>query len=171
MFGIEKSGFKRILVVGDSGRGKTTLAEKLSRKLKIKHYSTDDFFWKVKFTEAVDKATSIKEIAKVYSQESWIVEGSTRSLIEEGIQRADYIIYLGYPSLFSQFWTLFKRKLTRKEERWKDLFGLYHHLFCKRYKIGSQKNKMGLDEMLIPFNKKVVRLFSYNEIDELLEKI
>ena len=114
--------FKKILIVGDSGRGKSTFAKVLSQKLNIKQFSTDDFFWKEKYTQAEDKKTSIKNISKIYNQESWIVEGATRSLIREGIEKSDQIICLVYPNLFSQFWTLLKRKLTRQEETWINLF-------------------------------------------------
>ncbi len=161
---------KRILIVGDSGRGKSTLAKRLSEKLKIKHHSTDDFFWKVKFTVAADKAISIRDISKIYHQASWIVEGSTRSLIQEGIERSDQIIHLVHPSMVSQFWTLFKRKLRRNEETWMNLLGLYKHLIMKRFKFGEQKGKISLDEMLQPFSQKIVKLKSFKEIDGLLFK-
>jgi len=46
---------KKILIVGDYGRGKTTLAQKLSRKLGIPYYSTDDFYWEKKFSKKQDK--------------------------------------------------------------------------------------------------------------------
>lgn len=161
---------KRILIVGDSGRGKSTLAEKLSNKLEIKHFSTDDYFWKIKFTLAEDKQTSIRNISRIYDNESWIVEGSTRSLIREGIEKSDQIIYLVYPNIISQFWTLFKRKLSRKEERWSDLLGLYAHLLRKRFKIGAQKDKIGLEEMLQPFSHKIVRLSSFKDIDSFVNK-
>lgn len=162
---------KRILIVGDSGRGKSTLAQKLSEKLNIKHHSTDDFFWKVKFTVATDKDTSVKNISKIYHQKSWIVEGSTRSLIKEGIERSDQIIHLVHPSLISQFWTLFKRKLKRNEETWMNLFGLYKHLIMKRFKFGEQKGKKSLDEMLEPFTQKIVKLKSFKEIDDFLNSL
>ena len=41
----------KIIIIGDAGRGKTTLASNLSKKLGIKHYSTDDFFYEIKFTK------------------------------------------------------------------------------------------------------------------------
>lgn len=161
---------KKILIVGDSGRGKTTFAKTLSQKLNIKYYSTDDFYWKIKFTVPNNKQKSAKKILRIYSKKSWIIEGSTRSLIKEGIIKSDIIFHLVYPNLLSQFWSLFKRKLTREEERWIDLFKLYKHLVQKRYKIGPQKDKIRLDEMIGPFKNKVVKLCSFNQINQLLEK-
>ncbi len=163
------TNFKRILIVGDSGRGKSTLAVSLSKKLKIKYYSTDDFYWKIKFTIPNDKHVSIKNISKIYKQESWIVEGSTRSLIKEGIDKSDIIIHLVYPNLLSQFWYLFLRNLTRKNEKLINLLRLYRHLFYKRYKIGPQKDKVGLEEMLEPFKDKIVKLKSFGEINNFVD--
>jgi len=165
------SSIKKILIVGDSGRGKSTLAKSLSQKLKIRHYSTDDFYWKTKFSIPEDKQVSIKNICKIYSRASWIIEGSTRSLIKEGLGKSDIIFYLIYPNLLSQFWSLLRRKLTRKEEHWINLLRLYKHLIQKRYKIGPQKNKLRLNEMIDPFKNKTTELHSFNEINQLLKKI
>ena len=163
--------FKKILIVGDSGRGKSTFAKVLSQKLNIKQFSTDNFFWKEKYTQAADKEISIKNISKVYNQKSWIIEGATRSLIKEGIEKSDQIIYLVYPNLLSQFWTLFKRKLTRQEETWSNLFNFYKHLFYKKYKLGQHKNKENIEEMLKPFSEKTIKLYSFKEIDNFIEKL
>jgi len=66
---LDKSNFnyKKILIVGDSGRGKSTFAKVLSQKLNIKQFSTDDFFWKVKYSQEANKQTSIKKISKIYN--------------------------------------------------------------------------------------------------------
>lgn len=64
--------------MGASGRGKSTFAARLSAKTGIPHCSTDDFYWKVKFTERNDKPKSIEDIRKVYEKEEWIVDGSSR---------------------------------------------------------------------------------------------
>lgn len=137
---------KRILIVGDSGRGKSNLAMKLGKKLGIQHHSTDDFFWKVKFSLPEDKNKSLENISKIYKKVSWIIEGSTRSLIQEGIEKSDQIIHLIHPNLIHQYWTLFKRKLTRREETWSNLFNLYIHLFKKKYKLGEHKGRATLEE-------------------------
>ena len=49
----------RILIVGDAGRGKSTLASKISAKLGIPHHSTDHFYYEVKFTKIRDRQESI----------------------------------------------------------------------------------------------------------------
>lgn len=165
------SKIKKILIVGDSGRGKTTFATALSQKLKINHYSTDDFFWIVKFTQIADRATSLKNISQIYNQPSWIVEGATRSLIREGIEKSDQIFNLIFPNFISQFWTLLKRKLSRKEETWRNFFNLCKHQFVKKYQIGEQKNKESLDEMLKPFSSKTIKLYSFRQINNYLKKL
>lgn len=162
-------GFKRILIVGDSDRGKSTLAVALAKKLGIKNYSTDDFYWKVKFTVPEEKQISIDNISKIYQQKSWIVEGSTRSLIKEGIDKSDIIIHLVYPNLLSQFWHLFLKNLTRENEKLINLLRLYRHLIYKKYKIGPQKDKTGLEEMLVSFKNKMVKLKSFREINNFID--
>lgn len=162
---------KRIIITGDAGRGKTALAHKLSQKLGIKHYSSDDFFWKVKFTQRENKKKSIQKISKLYTKERWIVEGTTRHLLKEGLGKADIIICLGYRNILFQYWVLFKRSLTRKEERFRDLFKLLKHVLFKKYGLGSEKKKTSLAELLAPYEKKVIRLNSFKEIDKFIGRL
>jgi len=39
---------KKLLIVGVMGSGKTTIGEKLSKQLKVKWYSLDSFWWRIK---------------------------------------------------------------------------------------------------------------------------
>ena len=119
----------------------------------------------------MDKEISIKNMSKIYNQKSWIVEGATRSLIKQGIEKSDQIICLVYPNLLSQYWVLFKRKLTRKEETWGNLFNFYKHLFYKKYKLGQHKNKPSLEEMLKPHLGKTIKLCSFKQIDDFIQKL
>lgn len=171
MSSINFYNYKRILIVGDSGRGKSTFAKVLSNKLNIKQFSTDDFFWKIKYSVAEDKETSIKNISKIYNQKSWIVEGATRVLVKEGIEKSDQIICLIYPNLLFQFWTLYKRKLTRADETWSNLFNFYKHLFDKKFKLGVHKNKETIEEMIKPYAGKTIKLYSFNEIDNFVQSL
>ena len=103
---------KKIVIIVDSGRGKTTFAEKLGI---IKH-STDDFFWEIKFTKPRDKKESVEMIEKYLDHDSWIIEGTTRHLTEKALPLADIIFYLTYSNIFSQWLTIIKRSLKRKNE-------------------------------------------------------
>ena len=66
---------------------------------------------------------------------------------------------------------LFKRSLTRKEERFKDLFKLLKHTLFKKYGLGSEKRKTKLAELLAPYENKVIRLDSFKEIDKFIRKL
>ncbi len=155
---------RRILIIGDSGRGKTTFSQKLSQKLNIPLYSTDDFFWKVKFSEPNDKQESIRLIEKVYLNDSWIVEGSTTDLIKPGLEKADLILNLVFRNIFEQWWALIQRNKNRDNEN------LLNHLIYvtrKRFSIGNDKEKKK-KELLKPFSQKILTINSYKELDEIL---
>jgi adenylate kinase family enzyme len=161
---------QRILIVGDAGRGKTTLAQKLSEKLRIPFHSTDDFFWKTKFSERHDIGKSIDEISKVYAEDEWIIEGTTRRLVEPGFKRADLIVYLSFRNVLSQWWALIKRNRTRKNETVFNLIKFLRHVLYKRYGLGYKRGEPKILELLQPYSDKLVILHSHKEIDEFTEE-
>lgn len=158
---------QKILILGDAGRGKSTFAQKLSKKTGISHYSTDDFFWKVKFTEPNDKAESVKEISKIYAKDSWIIEGTTRRLIKEGLEKSDVIYILKFKNIFIQYLALIRRKFKRKHESFKDLWGLLKHVTYRKYKKNYSQD-LPLETMIEPHKNKVTELSSYKEINNFL---
>jgi adenylate kinase family enzyme len=161
---------KKILILGDSGRGKSTFAEKLSKKIDIPFYSTDDFFWKIKFTEMRDKQERINEVNKIYDKDQWILEGGTRHLIYRGIELADVIYFLSFSNIFAQYYYLIKRSLGRKHERVIDLFDLLKHVTYKRYKKGYGNHMPSTEELLKSYEGKVIKLTSLKAIDGELNK-
>lgn len=168
---MSKYEYKKILILGDAGRGKTTFAEKLSKKTGIQHYSTDDFFWKVKFSEANDKEKSVQEISKVYSQNQWIVDGTTRRLIVEGLEKADVIYFLKFNNILYQYYFLILRSLKRKNEKFIDLWRLLKHVTYKKYKKGYANHNESLNDLLEPYKEKVIQLNSMKDINDCFEKI
>ena len=104
---------KKILIIGESGRGKTTLAKNLSKNLDIPFYSTDDFFWKVKFLERNEREKSIKEIKKICNRDKWIIEGGSFHLFHSGIEKADIIFNLRFKSFIQQWRVLIKRSKSK----------------------------------------------------------
>lgn len=163
--------YNRIIIIGDAGRGKSTLALRISKKLSIKYYSTDDFFWKKKFTQPEDKQKSLSKILKIYKEEKWIVEGTTRRLLEAGLNKADIIIYMRYKNFLSQWGVLFRRYLTRKNERLIDILLLMKDVFMKRYRLKKSEKKMTYREMVMPYQIKLIELHSFREINEFVNNL
>lgn len=161
---------KRILIIGASGRGKTTFAKKLSEKISIPYYETDDFFWKIKYSEPNDKEQSIKEIGKIYDLDTWIVEGSTRHLMKGGLEKADVIFYFKFSNFLIQYYYIIKRAYIRGDS-FKHLFDLLLHLTKKKYSIKYNGDKQTTEEMVKPFINKVVYFHKFKEINNYLESI
>lgn len=157
--------YKKIIIIGDAGRGKSTLASKLSEKLRIPHHSTDDYFYEVKFSKPRDRQDALEKISKTFTEDTWIVEGTTAWLLEPGIDLADRIIYLRYSNIFSQWFSIIKRGLSRDNENLIDTLKLMKHVLYKRYGLGYKKGKMTHSDFIKPHQSKVITLSSFKDID------
>lgn len=162
---------RRIIIIGDAGRGKSTLAAKLSEKLGISHHSTDDYFYEVKFSKPRDRQEASKQISELYEQDKWIVEGGSMWLLERGMSRADLVIYLRHKSFFTQWFLILKRHFQRKEGTLKETLQFMRHVFYKRYGLGYKKGKETLAEFVAPHQAKTITFSSFKEIEKFLESI
>lgn len=112
---------QRIVIVGTTGVGKSTLAAQLSTALNIPHIETDSLYWEENWTESTDE-DFVKKLANAVNEagESWIVDGNyslSRALVWP---KADTVIWLDYP-LWLIYWRLFRRSLKRvisREKLW-----------------------------------------------------
>lgn len=162
---------KKILIMGDAGRGKSTLAAHLSEKTGIQHHSTDDYYYEVKFSKPRNKQQSIDKISKLYHNQAWIIEGTTHHLLEPGLASADIIIYLVYQNILHQWASLMKRHFQRDNARLIDLALLMKHVFYKRYGLKYKKGKRSNSEFIAPFKEKVVTLSSFKEINNFINNL
>lgn len=102
---------QRIVCVGTSGCGKTTMAKKLSALTGISAVDLDDLYWlpgwhplpETQFDE------SVKELVE---RESWIISGNQSKLIPLMWSRAELVIWLDYP-LYKLVWRVVKRTVRR----------------------------------------------------------
>jgi len=163
--------YKKILILGDSGRGKTTFAKNLSEKFSIPTYDTDDFFWKVKYTIPNNREESVIDINEIYQNSEWIMSGSTRRLIIGGLEGADIVFVLKFRNIFFQYYYIIKRSLFRSEEKLVGLWNLLAHVTKKKYKKGYGSHTPPLEEIVNEYKEKVIVFHSFKEINKYLESI
>ena len=173
---MDASDKKRIVIIGDAGRGKTTLAKKLSKKLGVPMHSTDDLFWKVKFSIQEEPAVREQKASELFYNPEWIVEGTTHDMLKFGYEPSELIIHLMFPSIIMQWYAITRRAVIRhrnktEKETIRGVFLLCRHVLYKKYKLEYKKNDPTIQENLAPYKHKVVELRSYKEIERFLNTL
>lgn len=158
---------KKILIVGDPGRGKSSLAQFLSTKLSIIHIELDNVFWIKKFTirrNKEDQLQMVKNILQVNKE--WLIEGTTRDMANLCMEDADVIIYMRFKNIIIQLIYLLKRGYERREKLG-PLFELFYTTILKRYKLGKgDKGKASMKELVARYNHKAIILDSWESINQ-----
>ena len=113
----------RIIVVGSSGAGKTTLAKGLSLKLGLPHYELDSFFHQ-KGWQPLDNDEFKARVNEVTGQPGWIVCGNyfTKLGGKEYWSKADTVIWCDYsfPLVFSRLLRRTLKRTVTKQELWNE---------------------------------------------------
>lgn len=103
--------FQRIVVIGATSSGKSTLAEILSEKLNLDFIELDALHWEANWVEAPDDLFR-QRVEAAISAERWVVAGNYSVVRDLIWPRADAVIWLYYP-LWTIFWQLTRRTFTR----------------------------------------------------------
>lgn len=110
-------------------------------------------------------------IKEIFKNEKWIIEGTTKHLIEHGLDSADKIIHLRYKNIPTQWAVLTRRYFKRDNETIGGTFKLMKHVLYKKYHLGYRKGKLTPTEIIEPHKHKVVTLFSFKEIDDFINSL
>jgi len=87
----------RIVVIGNSASGKSTLSMKIKEILDIPVYHLDKILWKPGW-ERTPENEFREEHEKILNSEKWIIDGvAYKSTLEERFSKADAIIFLDIP--------------------------------------------------------------------------
>jgi adenylate kinase family enzyme len=90
---------ERILVIGCSGGGKTTLSGKIASHLKLPFVSMDrDFFWLPGWVKRA-KAEERSLIMATVATDRWLMDGTAPSSFDLRVPRTDIVIWLRMPRL------------------------------------------------------------------------
>ncbi len=124
------SEYKKIIVVGSCGSGKSYLSARLGEVLGIPVTHLDKVFWKPGW-ESLGRDEFDGRLEEITAEDSWIVDGNYSRTMERRVERADAVIFLDI-SRWVCLWSLIKRRNKPRadmpencEERWgKDYFEL-----------------------------------------------
>ena len=124
---------RRIVVIGTSGSGKTTMARLLAAHLGVPHIELDELHWGPNWTEEPDEIFR-ERVDKKLVGDSWTVDGNYGAVRDIVWGRADTIVWLDY-SLPMILWRLTRRTFGRavlNEEIWHgNKESLRTHFFTK----------------------------------------
>ena len=87
--------FRRVLIIGPTGSGKTTLARTLSKIGNLRHVELDLLLYARGWQEVPPEEFNDK-VAHLVKQDSWIIDGNYSSVRELAWNRADLIVWLDY---------------------------------------------------------------------------
>lgn len=90
--------FKRILIVGSGGAGKSTLSRQLGEKWNLPVVHLDAMFWQPGWTPS-PRLVFMERVTAELEKPEWIVDGNFDSSIEWRATYADLIIFLDYSNV------------------------------------------------------------------------
>jgi energy-coupling factor transporter ATP-binding protein EcfA2 len=104
-------GCQRILVVGRTGSGKTTLARELAAAVGAPHVELDALYFGPDFS-TVPLSVLRERTSAAIAGDRWVTDGNKRAVRDLVWPRADTVIWLDYP-LVVCLWRLGRRALWR----------------------------------------------------------
>ena len=108
---IALTGCKRIVIVGRTGSGKTTLARELAAALGVPHVELDSLYFGPDFS-TVPLSVLRERTSAAIAGDLWVTDGNKSAVRDLVWPRADTLIWLDYPLIVS-LWRLGRRALWR----------------------------------------------------------
>src|SRR2546430_456353 len=105
------AGCDRILILGGTGSGKTTLARELAAALQVPHVELDSLYFGADFSTAPLPLLRERTSAAI-AGDRWVTDGNKQAVRDLVWPRADTIVWLDY-SAYVSLWRLARRARAR----------------------------------------------------------
>lgn len=163
---------KRILVIGRSGAGKTTFADRLGKTLHREVIHLDDLFWKPGWVRAFAPQEWQDKVEELISEDEWILDGNYHTTLEARLQRADMIIFFDFNPLRA-FANALNRKFLPQKGSTDKMIGLHGEvgitmLIKSILSFPSKKVRVQIENANI---KDVFVVKNNKDADELLKRL
>jgi adenylate kinase family enzyme len=132
---MEQFLYKRIVIVGTTSSGKSTLAERLANQLGCDFIELDALHWEPNWTEAPLEVFR-RRVERAMQAPAWVVAGNYHVVRDIIWPKAEVVIWLDY-SLPRVFWQLTRRTFSRW---WTQelLWGTNRESLWSHFKLWSQ---------------------------------
>jgi adenylate kinase family enzyme len=145
---VEQSIGRRIIVVGSSNAGKSTLAQRLAERLGVPFIELDALHWEPGWVEA-EREVFRERVRRAIAPESWVMAGNYTHQQDVSWPMADTVVWLdlGLP-------TVLRRCVVRSWRRWRSadlLWGTNREVFWEHLMLWNP------DRSLIAYTLKTHR--------------
>jgi len=120
---------QRIVIIGNSATGKTTLARELASTLGCPHIERDAIQWQAGW-KASSNDKFRERVIEAVKGDRWVADGNFSRVRDVVWGRADTLVWLDYPLWFS-LWRLTRRswqRIQQKEMLWNGNHETWRHL-------------------------------------------
>jgi adenylate kinase family enzyme len=164
--------FRRVLVIGSGGSGKTTFARRLGERTGLPVIHLDSHYWSAGWTPTPKEQWTAR-VDEMLAAERWIMDGNYGGTMERRLAAADTVIFLDLPRMVC-LWRVIRRRLqaagnNRHElpEGCPDRLSLEFLSWIWTYPTRRRPGILRRLEALPP-DKRAVVLRSQAEVDEFL---
>ena len=131
--------YQRVIVVGTTSSGKSTLAEELSKQFELEFIELDALHWLPNWEHLTDQDFRIR-VDEATRGTRWVIAGNYSVARDVSWPRAEAVIWLDY-----RLWTIFWRLWRRTWRRWwtKELmWGTNYERLWPQFKIWSADDSL-----------------------------
>ena len=156
MENIDFNSINKILIIGGTGMGKSTLADKLGKELNIPVCHIDAIHFKENWIEREAKERD-EIIRRKINEPKWILDGLYKSTLKESIEKADLVVILWFSKL-TQLKGIIKRHIKNYGKERNDIPGCVDKLDAKfiRFNLDFKKNNKSTVENILRENNKIL---------------